>query len=192
MLGLQKRVGILKLGTTWPLPPKLLEKHLRKTKKILIVEEVMPFLEENVKVLASGMVSRIGVKTFFGKYDETLPAAGELNPDIVADALGKILKVKRKALPADYLRDVQKAAALIPAREQTFCAGCPHRASFWNIHQRHRTRRPRGICLRRHRLLFDGGALARDRLSHHAHAAFHGVRNGTGERLCQVGSIRSG
>ncbi|RPH86404.1 MAG: indolepyruvate ferredoxin oxidoreductase, partial [Deltaproteobacteria bacterium] len=134
MLGLQKRVGILKLGTTWPLPRKLLEKHLRKSKKILMVEEVMPFLEENVKVLASGMVSRIGVKTFFGKYDETLPAAGELNPDIVAEALGKILKVKRKALPANYLREVQKAAALIPAREQTFCAGCPHRASFWNIH----------------------------------------------------------
>jgi len=134
MLGLQKRIGILKLGTTWPLPQKLLGKYLRKTKKILIVEEVMSFLEENVKVLASGMASRIGVKTFFGKYDATLPAAGELNPDIVAEALGSILKVKRRALSAKYLRDVQKATALIPAREQTFCAGCPHRASFWNIH----------------------------------------------------------
>lgn len=134
MLGLKKRTGILKLATTWPLPPKLLEKYLRKTKKILIVEEVMPFLEENVKVMATGIVDRIGVKTFFGKYDGTLPAAGELNPDIVADAMGRILKVKRKSLPADYQTDVQKTAALIPVREQTFCAGCPHRASFWNIH----------------------------------------------------------
>jgi indolepyruvate ferredoxin oxidoreductase alpha subunit len=134
MLGLKKRTGILKLATTWPLPPKLLEKYLRKTKKILIVEEVMPFLEENVKVMATGIVDRIGVKTFFGKYDGTLPAAGELNPDIVADAVGRILKVKRKSLPADYQTDVQKTAALIPVREQTFCAGCPHRASFWNIH----------------------------------------------------------
>ena len=134
ILGLQKKVGILKLATTWPLPPKLLEKYLRKAKKILIVEEVMPFLEENVKVLASGIAGRIGVKTFFGKYDGTLPFAGELNPDVVADALGRILKVKHKSLPADYLKDARKAAALIPAREQTFCAGCPHRASFWNIH----------------------------------------------------------
>ncbi len=134
ILGLQKKVGILKLATTWPLPPKLLEKHLRKTKKILIVEEVMPFLEENVKVLASGMVSRTGVKTFFGKYDGTLPSAGELNPDLVADGLAKILKMKRKTLPVSYVQDASKAAALIPAREQTFCAGCPHRASFWNIH----------------------------------------------------------
>ena len=134
MLGLQKRVGILKLGTTWPLPPKLLEKNLRRTDKILIVEEVMPFLEENVKVLAAGLAGRIGVKTFFGKYDETLPAAGELNPDVVASVLGKILKVKRQSLPKPYDAEMKKAAALIPAREQTFCAGCPHRASFWNIH----------------------------------------------------------
>jgi indolepyruvate ferredoxin oxidoreductase alpha subunit len=133
-LALQKRAGILKLATTWPLPPKLLEKYLRKAEKILIVEEVMPFLEENVKVMASGIAGRIGIKTFFGKYDGTLPSAGELNPDIVADALGRILKVKRKSLPANYLKDVQKTAALIPPREQTFCAGCPHRASFWNIH----------------------------------------------------------
>ncbi len=134
MLGMQKKVGILKLATTWPLPPRLLKKHMLTTKRILIVEEVMPFLEENVKVLAAGMISRMSGRTFYGKIDETLPAAGELNPDIVADALGKILKVKRKSLPAGYIRELQKAAALIPAREQTFCAGCPHRASFWNIH----------------------------------------------------------
>lgn len=134
MLGLEKKTGILKLATTWPLPPKLLEKYLRKTKKVLIIEEVMPFLEENVKVMATGIADRIGMKTFFGKYDGTLPSAGELNPDIVADAVGRILKVKRKSLPTDYQTDIQKTAALIPVREQTFCAGCPHRASFWNIH----------------------------------------------------------
>lgn len=134
MLGVHKRVGILKLGTTWPLPSKWIEKHLRRSKKIFIVEEVMPFLEECVKVLAAGAANRIGAKTFFGKYDETLPSSGELNPDIVADALGKILKAKHETLPASYLHDIQKAKALIPAREQTFCAGCPHRASFWNIH----------------------------------------------------------
>ncbi|PKN85320.1 MAG: indolepyruvate ferredoxin oxidoreductase [Deltaproteobacteria bacterium HGW-Deltaproteobacteria-1] len=111
-------------------------KHVLRQQKLkdVIVEEVMPFLEENVKVLASGIAGRIGIKTFFGKYDGTLPFAGELNPDVVADALGRILKVKRKFLPADYLKDIQKTAAMIPAREQTFCAGCPHRASFWNIH----------------------------------------------------------
>jgi indolepyruvate ferredoxin oxidoreductase alpha subunit len=134
ILGIKRRAGILKLATTWPLPSALLKKHLLATDRICIVEEVMPFLEENVKVQAAGMISRMTGKSFFGKLDGTLPSAGELNPDIVADALGKILKVKRKMLPAAYVAEAKKAAALAPPREQTFCAGCPHRASFWNIH----------------------------------------------------------
>jgi indolepyruvate ferredoxin oxidoreductase alpha subunit len=133
MLGLQKRVGILKLSCTWPLPPKLLKKYLRLTNKIMIVEEVLPFLEENIKVVATGMLKEIGIKTFYGKIDKTLPSVGELNPDLVAAALGKIMKVKYKSLPAGYTKEIQKVTPLIPPREQTFCPGCPHRASFWNI-----------------------------------------------------------
>ena len=62
VLGAEERVGILKLGTTWPLPPKLLAKHLSKTDKVMIVEEVLPFLEENVKVLAAEQVRATGVR----------------------------------------------------------------------------------------------------------------------------------
>ncbi len=133
ILGLQKRVGILKLSCTWPLPEKLLKKYLRLTNKIMIVEEVLPFLEENIKVAAMGMIKDIGIKTFYGKMDKTLPSAGELNPEIVVTALSKIMKVKPKSLPAGYLREVQKVAPKIAPRAQTFCPGCPHRASFWNI-----------------------------------------------------------
>ncbi len=134
MLNLQKRVGILKLGCTWPLPPKLLKKHLSSAKKIMIVEEVLPFLEENVKTLTAGLGKKIGIKKFYGKMDGTLPSVGELNPDLVAAALAKLMKVRYKSLPAAYAGKLQKAASLIPARELTFCPGCPHRASFWNIH----------------------------------------------------------
>ncbi|MGB5218653.1 MAG: indolepyruvate ferredoxin oxidoreductase subunit alpha, partial [Smithella sp.] len=133
ILHLQKRVGILKLSCTWPLPQKLVKKYLRLTRKIMIVEEVLPFLEENVKVAAMGMTKDIGSKTFYGKMDKTLPSVGELNPEIVAAALSKIMKVKPKSLPADYVREIQKVSPIIPPREQTFCPGCPHRASFWNI-----------------------------------------------------------
>ncbi|MFZ3056024.1 MAG: hypothetical protein WA098_04645, partial [Smithella sp.] len=133
MLGLQKRIGILKLSCTWPLPVKLLKKYLSLTDKIMVVEEVLPFLEENIKVAAMGMIKDTGIKTFYGKIDKTFPSVGELNPEIVAAALGKIMKVKPKLLPAGYLKEIKKIAPLIPPREQTFCPGCPHRASFWNI-----------------------------------------------------------
>ena len=133
MLGLQKRVGILKFGCTWPLSTKLLKKYLRLTDKIMIVEEVLPFLEENIKVAVVGMPKEIGIKTFYGKMDGTLPSVGELNPDLVVPALGKIMKVKYKSLPGSYTREIKKIAPLIPERELTFCPGCPHRASFWSI-----------------------------------------------------------
>ena len=133
IMNLQKRVGILKLSCTWPLPVKLLKKYLRLTDKIMVVEEVLQFLEENIKVAAMGMLKDTGIKTFYGKMDKTLPSVGELNPDIVAAALGKIMKVKAKSLAAAYTKEIQKVAPLVPPREQTFCPGCPHRASFWNI-----------------------------------------------------------
>jgi len=49
MMGVEGRVGILKIGTTWPLPTRLIVENLARTDKILFVEEVDCFLEGNVK-----------------------------------------------------------------------------------------------------------------------------------------------
>jgi indolepyruvate ferredoxin oxidoreductase alpha subunit len=137
MLGLGGRVGILKLGTTWPLPPRLLERHLRAAGRVLVVEEVIPFLEENVKVLAAELAAEIGARTFFGKRDGTLPAVGELGPDLVAGALARILGLAGPPAEADTYAGLAREAAGqgAPSRELAFCAGCPHRASFWSIHR---------------------------------------------------------
>lgn len=135
LLGVQNRVGLLKLATTWPLPPRLLTKHLASTGKVLIVEEVLPFLEENIKAFAASIGDRIGVKRFYGKADGFIPSTGELNPDIVIDALSKILCVKHESVSKEYSKlAVELAEKGAPARELTFCPGCPHRASFWSIH----------------------------------------------------------
>jgi len=135
LLGAEGRVGILKLGTTWPVPPALLKRHLSATEKVLIVEEVLPFIEEQVKVLAAEQAREIGIKTFYGKNDGTLPMVGELNPDLVARAVGRILEIEPPTLPAAYREKLRTFASLAPRREQTFCPGCPHRASFWSIRE---------------------------------------------------------
>jgi indolepyruvate ferredoxin oxidoreductase alpha subunit len=135
LLGVEGRVGLLKLGTTWPLPPSLLERYMARTDKILIVEEVIPFLEENVKILAAELSSKIGVKTFHGKRDGSIPSTGELNPDSVIEALTKILRIAYPGTPEDYVKKATDIALTgAPNREMTFCPGCPHRASFWSIH----------------------------------------------------------
>lgn len=131
----RQRVGILKMGTTWPLPPKLMEHHLQRCDTILVVEEVLPFLEESVKILAAELAPTIGVKTFYGKRDGSIPSNGEMNPDRVVAALAKILKINYVPVPESYLQRAQAAAATgTPPRDLTFCPGCPHRASFWSIH----------------------------------------------------------
>lgn len=134
LLDVGHRVGLLKLGTTWPLPPKFMETHLAKSRVIFTVEEVLPFLEDNVKILAAELAERIGIKKFHGRKDGTLPSVNELNPDLVAAGLAGILGLTYQAMDPDYAKAVQECATVgAPPRDMAFCPGCPHRASFWSI-----------------------------------------------------------
>ncbi|HEX9909929.1 MAG TPA: thiamine pyrophosphate-dependent enzyme, partial [Desulfatiglandales bacterium] len=132
--GVQDRVGLLKLSTSWPLPANLVLKHLKQAEAILFVEEVDPFLENNVKELFAQHCMDLGLKRFYGKAAGTIPSAGELSPEIVSSALQGLLKVSYKPRPEEYAKRAREAAAeLVPARALGFCAGCPHRATYWAI-----------------------------------------------------------
>ena len=90
----------------------------------------------NVKILTAESFQEIGGKVFFGKNEGTIPMTGELNPDIVALALSKILGVPYVPMESDYENSAKSAvASMAPSRELAFCPGCPHRASFWSIHK---------------------------------------------------------
>jgi len=134
LLELGKKVGILKLGTTWPLPSRMIADHLKKTERVLLVEEVDPFLEGNVKEIAADFSRKIGPKDFFGKKSGHIPPVGEMTTDRVVDALTKVFKISYPARTAAYEKRAQKVAKeMLPGRALGFCAGCPHRASFWSI-----------------------------------------------------------
>jgi len=129
------RVGVLKLGTTWPLPPKLLTRHLATCSRVFIVEEGTPFLEDNVKALCAERGLRVGIKTFYGRRDSVLPPGNELNPDIVMAALVEILGMAHKIVDPSYTERADLAMTETPQRELTFCPGCPHRASYWLLNE---------------------------------------------------------
>ncbi|MBP8980619.1 MAG: 4Fe-4S binding protein [Syntrophobacterales bacterium] len=134
ILGLEKRVGILKLATTWPLPRKLLTKHLAAAPRILFVEEVAPTLEDHVKAIAAEAAAEIGLKTFYGKKSGHLPAVGELNPDLVINALAGLLAIPYAPLTDKFAGKLKELSSrYAPPRGMTFCPGCPHRASYWSI-----------------------------------------------------------
>jgi len=133
-LGVQDRVGLLKLGTTWPLPAAPVLRHLKQTERILFVEEVDPFLENNVKEFFAQHCMDLGLKRFYGKASGTIPSAGEITPETVTTALQKMLNLDYKPRPEDYTSKAHEAATeLVPARALGFCAGCPHRATYWAV-----------------------------------------------------------
>jgi len=133
-LGVEDTVGILKLGTTWPLPERLVQEHLARTDKVLVVEEVDAFLEGNLKELVGETFSSLGPLTFYGKRSGHLPTIGELDPDRVMAAISTILGRQRVAVDPDYAKKAQElTGSLVQARMVGFCAGCPHRATLWSV-----------------------------------------------------------
>lgn len=132
-LSVKKSVGILKLGTTWPLPPNLIKKHLLQARKVLIIEEIDAFLESNVKELSADVMPG-RTWAFYGKASGHINPFGELNPDIVIEAIANVLNIEYAPREMQYQRKSQEIThKYIVARELQFCAGCPHRATFWAI-----------------------------------------------------------
>ncbi|MHC1585350.1 MAG: thiamine pyrophosphate-dependent enzyme [Candidatus Syntropharchaeia archaeon] len=123
-------VGILKLGTTWPLPERFVSDHLSHAKEVLFVEEVDPFIEENVKILCAELGYKI---KFYGRRTKEFDPFGEMNVAKVIEALKKAGKTDYILRNEEYARKARKTVESLPARELAFCPGCPHRASFWAI-----------------------------------------------------------
>jgi len=132
-LGLENKVGILKIGTTWPLPEKFIIDHLKNVTEILIIEEVDPFLEQNLKILLAEQAKTLGPIEVYGAKSGHRPPFGELNQDRVTTALASIKGLQPKTRDVKYVEKAKEALAYIPPRMPTFCTGCPHRASLWAI-----------------------------------------------------------
>jgi len=132
LLNLDSKVGILKIVTQWPFPKDLVVKQLEKSDKILIAEEVDPFIENLVKE-ALADAGKSG-KIMFGKESGHIPAYGEISPDRVTSALTSIFELEYEPRPESYVAELtSKANPLLLVRGLAWCAGCPHRATFWAI-----------------------------------------------------------
>lgn len=130
-LGLRKSVGILKLGTLWPFPKKLVGEHLAKTSKVLVVEEVDPFIESHVKETAFECHSVPKTLEVYGRDSGHLSLVGETTPDSVLKALSTIFNLASPERDPEYSEKIREAEEMLIPRGLTWCAGCPHRASFW-------------------------------------------------------------
>ena len=123
-LGLEGSVRVLKLGQLYPLPEEFLSTNLSGCSRILVVEELDPYLEEGVKAVLQEYSIKASVS---GKRDGLLPAEGELNPGMVRDAIAKFMGMGSKSAGSSSIPHVE---AQLPPRPPPMCPGCPHRASY--------------------------------------------------------------
>jgi indolepyruvate ferredoxin oxidoreductase alpha subunit len=98
----------LKIGLSNPLPKEMIRKFAKGKKKIFVVEELEPFMEEQIAAMGIAVEGK-----------SRLPEIDELNPDVVRDGFVK----KRKPHKADIVEG-------LPNRPPNLCPGCPHRGLF--------------------------------------------------------------
>jgi len=99
---------VVKIGQ-YPIPKLILNKLKSECKKLLVLEDGYPFVEEILKGFFDQDI------IIHGRLDGTLPREGELNPTLVATALG---------IPTKHGLPVPE---IVSNRPPELCSGCSHR-----------------------------------------------------------------
>ncbi|MCK4781574.1 indolepyruvate ferredoxin oxidoreductase subunit alpha [Candidatus Parcubacteria bacterium] len=130
---------VLKLGFFHPLPNKKIQKFIGRLKKVLIVEELDPYLEREIEILARKANSSIEI---FGK--NVLPEVGELKPEYVISAISEITG---KKVNLNFQKHIQKFKKIkLAKRHPNLCPGCP----YWFVFSAVKKAAPKGT-------IFGGG-----------------------------------
>ncbi len=112
LMELGSSVSIYKLGMVYPLPIEKIRALSKEYKRIIVIEEMMPFIEDELKIHGIACEG----KAYFS-------FTGELHSEDIEKGL----------LKANVLSE-SKFEAEIPvatvARPPMFCSGCPHRPVF--------------------------------------------------------------
>jgi indolepyruvate ferredoxin oxidoreductase alpha subunit len=109
------QASFLKLGMVYPLPSGLVRDFAAQVARLVVIEELDPFLEEQVRAMGIEVTGK-----------EFIPRVGELNPGIVQQAAGRMgLVAAAQEQPA------AGPALQLPRRPPLLCPGCPHTGIFF-------------------------------------------------------------
>jgi indolepyruvate ferredoxin oxidoreductase alpha subunit len=116
-MGRLDQTPLLRIATAYPFPEKLVNDFIDQCDRVLIIEETDPVIEMQIRDK-----SKIS-----GRLDGTVPSAGELMPEVIAQILEGVLDQTRGKATMVQVPDQP------PMRRPSLCPGCPHRASFYAI-----------------------------------------------------------
>ena len=103
-------VSILKLGMAWPLPEKLIKDFAAGVKRLVVVEELEPIIEDHCRALGLEVSGK-----------DIFPICGEFSQGLIAKAMGQTVE------------EGPSIDVPIPGRPPIMCAGCPHRGLFYSL-----------------------------------------------------------
>ena len=102
----------LKLGLVHPLPERMIREFASKVKKLYVVEELDPFIEDQIKAMGIEVTGKA-----------VFPYTNEFDPGVVEKAI-----TGTSSAPAVTLQT-------IPPRPPNLCPGCPHRGLFYALNK---------------------------------------------------------
>ncbi len=113
--------SVLKLGMTNPLPKKLIRQFADGVDRLVVVEELEPFIEEQVRAMGLSVSGK-----------DIIPNTGELDPGIIAGKFSEagILEAAGGTVAE---RVALQDSPSVPGRPPVLCPGCPHRGVFHTL-----------------------------------------------------------
>jgi len=117
---------LLKIGTPYPLPRKLIMDFVAQCERVIVIEEPDACIELQIP-------DRTCVS---GRLDGTIPNAGELTPEVLTALLAEALTQAGVAVPPppdDSALAGLVQALKIPPRPPRLCPGCSHRSAMYTM-----------------------------------------------------------
>ncbi len=102
-------VDFLKLGMIYPLPDARIKEFAAKHKKVFVIEELDPFIEEHCKSIGVDVIGK-----------DVFTLCGEYTPAMI-----------KKAVTGEDAAEFNELEENIPVRPPVMCVGCPHRATYY-------------------------------------------------------------
>jgi indolepyruvate ferredoxin oxidoreductase alpha subunit len=136
--------SVLKLGMSYPLPPKMIKEFAAQVNKVIVLEELDPFIEEQVLLMGVELYKPEGWDGgSYPHFKSIFPLVGELDPKIVRthavsaglmpENLGS--KPDVASVPAARVELPVILPENLPNRPPVLCAGCPHRSTFFILNK---------------------------------------------------------
>lgn len=125
-LGIEGKTTILRIGLSNPMPEKMITAFARGCEKILVIEEGEPFMEEKVQSILQKQGLALPVR---GKGENFFSRLYEFDPAMVKKVIAGYFGI-------DYLPSIPVDTSKlpeIPQRPPNLCAGCSHRATFYEV-----------------------------------------------------------